>query len=33
LFNIPIEDSIYGMLLIFMNIELYRFFKTQKLSR
>ena len=27
LFNIPIEDSIYGMLLIFMNIELYHYFK------
>ena len=27
LFNIPMEDSIYGMLLIFMNIELYRYFK------
>lgn len=25
--NIPIEDAIYGMLLIFMNIELYRYFK------
>ncbi|MBU2940026.1 lycopene cyclase domain-containing protein [Lacinutrix sp. C3R15] len=28
--NIPIEDSIYGMLLIFMNIELYRYFKNKK---
>jgi len=27
LFNIPIEDSIYGLLLIFMNIELYHYFK------
>ncbi|PWK20943.1 lycopene cyclase domain-containing protein [Xanthomarina spongicola] len=27
LFNIPIEDSIYGLLLIFMNIELYCYFK------
>ncbi|WP_417856146.1 lycopene cyclase domain-containing protein [Xanthomarina gelatinilytica] len=30
LFNIPIEDSVYGLLLIFMNIELYRYFKKQK---
>ena len=28
--NIPIEDSIYGMLLVFMNIELYRYFKNRK---
>ncbi|MFD2542494.1 lycopene cyclase domain-containing protein [Lacinutrix gracilariae] len=28
--NIPIEDSIYGMLLIFMNIELFCFFKNKK---
>lgn len=28
--NIPVEDSIYGMLLIFMNIELYEFFKGRK---
>lgn len=28
--NIPIEDSIYGLLLIFMNIELYRYFKNRK---
>lgn len=27
--TIPIEDSIYGMLLIFLNIELYRFFKKE----
>lgn len=26
-FNIPIEDSIYGLLLIFMNIELFHYFK------
>jgi lycopene cyclase domain-containing protein len=32
LVTIPIEDSIYGMLLIFMNIELYRFFKGPKLA-
>ncbi len=31
--TIPIEDSIYGMLLVFMNIELYRFFKSRKLVR
>ena len=32
--NIPIEDTIYGMLLIFLNIELYNYFisKTKKLS-
>lgn len=30
--TIPIEDSIYGMLLIFMNIELYRFFKAHHLA-
>ncbi|WP_452231010.1 lycopene cyclase domain-containing protein [Lacinutrix sp. MEBiC02404] len=28
--NIPVEDSIYGLLLIFMNIELYRYFKNRK---
>ena len=28
--NIPIEDTIYGMLLIFLNIELYCYFKTRK---
>ncbi|MDO6596311.1 lycopene cyclase domain-containing protein [Oceanihabitans sp. 2_MG-2023] len=28
--NIPVEDTMYGMLLIFMNIELYRFFKNKK---
>jgi lycopene cyclase domain-containing protein len=27
LFNIPIEDSVYGLLLIFMNIELFQYFK------
>ena len=26
-FNIPVEDSIYGMLLVFLNIELYEYFK------
>lgn len=30
LFNIPVEDSVYGMLLIFMNIELYNYFKHKK---
>ncbi|MCX7551705.1 lycopene cyclase domain-containing protein [Xanthomarina sp. F2636L] len=25
--NIPIEDSVYGLLLIFMNIEFYNYFK------
>ena len=30
LFNIPVEDMFYGMLLIFMNIELYLFFNTKK---
>ncbi len=29
LFNIPIEDSIYGLLLIFLNIELYEYFINQ----
>lgn len=28
--NIPIEDSIYGMLLIFLNIELFNYFKNKK---
>jgi lycopene cyclase domain-containing protein len=28
--NIPIEDSIYGMLLIFMNLELYEYFKQKQ---
>ena len=27
--NIPIEDSIYGLLLIFMNIECYQMFKSR----
>jgi lycopene cyclase domain-containing protein len=31
-FNIPIEDSIYGLLLIFMNIELYNYFKQKSHS-
>ena len=29
LFNIPIEDSIYGLLLIFMNIQLFDYFKSK----
>lgn len=32
LFHIPIEDSIYGMLLIFMNIEFYNCFKQKSHS-
>lgn len=28
--NIPIEDSIYGMLLIFINLELYEYFKQKQ---
>lgn len=28
--TIPVEDSIYGMLLIFLTIELYRYFEAQK---
>ena len=28
--NIPIEDSVYGLLLIFMNIEFFRYFKHKK---
>lgn len=28
--NIPIEDSIYGLLLIFMNIHFYEYFKFKK---
>ncbi|RSK39828.1 lycopene cyclase domain-containing protein [Mangrovimonas spongiae] len=31
--NIPIEDSIYGLLLIFMNIHLYKYFKTKSLLK
>lgn len=27
MFTIPVEDAIYGLLLIFMNIDLYEFFK------
>jgi len=27
--TIPIEDSVYGLLLVFMNIELFRYFKTR----
>ncbi|WP_369692175.1 lycopene cyclase domain-containing protein [Formosa haliotis] len=29
LFTIPIEDSIYGLLLIFLNIEGFRYFQTK----
>lgn len=29
LFNIPIEDSIYGLLLIFMNIQLFDYFNSK----
>ena len=29
LFNIPIEDTIYGLLLIFMNIQLFDYFKSK----
>jgi lycopene cyclase domain-containing protein len=32
LFNIPIEDTIYGMLLIFLNIELFNYFKRKNHS-
>jgi len=34
LFNIPIEDSIYGLLLIFLNIDLFEYFgfKNKKLT-
>ncbi len=28
--NIPIEDSVYGMLLVFSNIQLYQYFKQLK---
>ncbi|MCK0158331.1 lycopene cyclase domain-containing protein [Cellulophaga sp. F20128] len=28
--TIPIEDSVYGLILIFMNIELFRFFNKKK---
>ncbi|WP_338731809.1 lycopene cyclase domain-containing protein [Mangrovimonas cancribranchiae] len=31
--NIPIEDSIYGLLLIFINIHLYKYFKTKSLLK
>lgn len=30
--NIPIEDSVYGLLLIFMNIEFYNYFKQKSHS-
>jgi lycopene cyclase domain-containing protein len=30
--NIPIEDSVYGLLLIFMNIEFYNYFKQKKIK-
>lgn len=30
--TIPIEDSVYGMLLIFLNIECYRYFKTKNIQ-
>lgn len=30
LVNIPIEDSMYGLLLIFMNIRLFEFFNSEK---
>lgn len=33
IFTIPIEDTIYGLLLIFMNIDLYEFFKRKFLSK
>ena len=26
--NIPIEDIVYGMLLVFLNIELFKYFKS-----
>ncbi|MGI9550574.1 MAG: lycopene cyclase domain-containing protein [Aurantibacter sp.] len=32
LFTIPIEDTIYGLLLILMNIDLYEFFKRKFLA-
>ncbi len=30
LFTIPIEDSVYGLLLIFLNIEGYRYFESKR---
>ncbi|WP_299777245.1 lycopene cyclase domain-containing protein [uncultured Formosa sp.] len=30
IFTIPVEDSIYGLLLIFLNIEGFRYFESQK---
>lgn len=33
LFTIPVEDTIYGLLLIFMNIDLYEFFKRKFLRK
>ncbi|MGJ5641942.1 lycopene cyclase domain-containing protein [Formosa sp. S-31] len=32
IFTIPIEDSVYGMLLIFMNIEGFRYFQSKALK-
>ncbi|MEO9891442.1 lycopene cyclase domain-containing protein [Aurantibacter sp.] len=32
LFTIPVEDIFYGMLLIFLNIDLYEFFKSKFLN-